>query len=116
MKYIKVPEPIVLRDPKTSQQGTSPDSVVSFRDFLYLQVLTDARWYEPKTRLVSLLRLQGKIDAATTSLDLEDADYAILKDIVERPAKGFMHPNPLLQAQLIAFDKAVLSASDEPSE
>jgi hypothetical protein len=113
MKVIQIPTPITLRDPKTGQLATNQEGVVSFRDYLYAQVLDDTRWYEPKTRLTSLIRVQTAIDSLkSTEMVLDDADWKILKEIVETPNKLKMSPNPLIQMQLLPFDDAINSAQD----
>lgn len=111
MKTIKVPRDIVLVDPIT---GASGDTLAFKNTAIYLW-LNDPR---ANSGPVSTARWSKVIDqfiACTpdSSIYLEDEDYNLLKNIVETPQAKYP---PLVARQVIAFDRAVIDATESPKE
>jgi hypothetical protein len=114
MRYVQIPQPIQLRD---RFRGTTGDTV-TFRDFALSLWLNDTRWEKPKTNLARLMKVYPQFGREPGNwIELEDQDWAILKNIIDVPAA---HPSgepvlyaPLIHLQLLDFEKAVLEAPVE---
>jgi hypothetical protein len=114
MRYFTIPQAIHLINPSTKQQIGTP---VTFRDHALGQWLSDRRWYQPMTRLARLVKVQHIFDAKENSkIALEDGDWEILKEIIQAPDMNIIAPNPMFQAQLLAFGDVVLNASEKSHE
>jgi hypothetical protein len=117
MKYITVPNPIRLHDPITGQPASNPELTLKTYGLQFW--FNDSRWQKPlsnMTRLVKVLdAFEGKI--AGEVIRLEDADYSVLKAIIESPTQDQALPLPLFMLQLQPFMDAVLeAASKDPHE
>jgi hypothetical protein len=121
MKVINVPADIVLKDPDTKERFRDARSgielpPISFRAFAIKVWLNDNRLAETRSELA---RYATVIEPAFASakpggvIRLEDADYAKLLPVVDRPAALATSYGPAFAAQLLPFTDAVVNASEE---
>jgi hypothetical protein len=111
MRYVTIPADVRVFDPKTEKE-----EFFSFKKYATLIWLDDVRWLTPKTRLANLLRVLSEFDKEPNDVaSLEDADWDILKKIIEEPGTGPSGPillRPTIQVQVgPPFEKAVLEAA-----
>ena len=115
MKTFMIPADIRLKNLNKPGE-TIPDELgglVTFRSHAYSRWLSDPRWFTPVTRLARLAKVQIMCEmSAGTDVKMEDADYEILLEIVKKPDTKLMAPNPLVEAQLLPFYKAVEEAKE----
>lgn len=115
MKYIKVLEPIVLKNlfdkdiVQTDEGGKKFASSMSFKNFL-LQRVGDQKLSADMESLETVVRLKKAIDSADTHVELETSDWKALLEVVKNPSSPY---NPLFAYCLLPFMKAVEQASDE---
>ncbi len=118
MHYVQIPHDIQVKDRKT---GTvTPLSFVTYANLIWLD---DTRWETPKANLARLMRVVAEIDRAAPGewMLLEDQDWLILKDIIEKPGMRGDVPTlltPLVQIQVgPTFEGAILDApTKDPRE
>ena len=113
MKYVTMPEPIQLVDPKTGVKAQE----ITLKEYAIQFWFDDARWLKPVSNIVRLQKVMVEFTAPRgTDMCFEDSDYAILKDIIANPAtnaQGFpVMPSPLMYLQLKSFPKLILAAKD----
>lgn len=114
MRYFQIPAAIELKHPST---GSTIGTPYPFKTHAHVQWLADRRWYTPITRLARIVGVQKVLEQPEGSAaELEDADWAILKEIIDAPTVTNLQPNPLVQVQLAAFDRAVLDAPTKRPE
>lgn len=120
MHYIIVPKPILFEDfdgtavPLTFRDGGSIAAGVPITIAMYLQyfVFHDTRLGESAKAAKAAKRIRKAFKLAKDSevIPLEDADWLVLKDIVEKPSQ----PQPgHLASQLSDFMEAIVNAKDE---
>lgn len=113
MRYVTMPTPIQLVDPKTGQ----PAQLITLREYATQFWFDDARWLKPVSNIIRLQKVMVEFTAPQgTDMCFEDSDYTILKDIIANPqmnAQGFpVMPSPLMYLQLKQFPELVLAAKD----
>lgn len=113
MHYFHTPSDIVVKD-----RLTGKTEALSFLRYAELIWFNDARWETPKTNLLRLVKVIAELEKKPGELaQLEDADWTILKTIIDQPAMGQNGPNllvPLVQIQVgPTFEGAILDASTE---
>lgn len=113
MHYLTIPQDIVVRD---RVNGTTEK--LSFLRYAEIIWLNDARWEMPKTNLLRLVKVIAEFEKKPGELVmLEDADWEIVKSIIDKPTMGQNGPNllvPLVQIQVgPTFEGVVLDASTE---
>jgi hypothetical protein len=108
MRYARVPKDVTLVDLITKKSGES----VSFFQYACFCWLDDPKWLTPKTNLARLQKILPEFQKPPGEwMQLEDADYKVLKEIVESPGRTY---NPLVHIQLSpAFDAPILGALTE---
>jgi hypothetical protein len=111
MRYVQVPHTIQLKNLITKEDGER----LTFRAYAYQLWLNDPRWESPKTNLLRLAKVMPEFEKLPGEwMELEDQDWAILKDIIVTPGTTAGNPNlfvPLVQVQVgPKFDGAVLDA------
>jgi hypothetical protein len=113
MKFIQVPNPIRLTDPITGQPAQNPE--LTFRTYGLQFWFNDSRWQKPISNMARLVKVLNAFESACIgeTIKLEDADYAILKTIIESPTPEQSLPLPLFMLQLQPFADAVLGAKDK---
>src|ERR1017187_3621043 len=100
----------------TPSRSLAPEAI-SFYRFAKLCWLDDSAWLTPKSNLAHLLSVMKAIDApAGEKAMLENADYEVLKKVVENPQlapngvpQHYLTPQVILQCS--AFESAVLEAT-----
>jgi hypothetical protein len=118
MMQFTIPPDIRLKDlNKPGEVIEGEKGLVSFRAHSYSRWLSDPRWYTPIIKLSRLAKVQIACEAEPgTVVTLEDQDYQALLDIVKAPEIKLMSPNPLVEAQLLPFYKAVENAREAVQE
>lgn len=118
MKYIEVPDTIALVNPETGE-SVEGQTFMSFRSYAYRVWLADKRGIdgnadttapEATERWAKVISAFAKAQAGGV-VALEDADYKVLKKIVETPS--LIIGNALIEVQLMPFVQAVLKATNE---
>lgn len=129
MRYIKVPEPIQLKNLVTGQpipeldeatRKIGPSAAKSFYDHAFFAWLADPRGGRDYVQMASWMKVIEKFrdgkEHGKTLLALEDEQWKRLKEIAEAPQVfygGQGQPNPLVDGQMLPFTKALLDASEE---
>jgi hypothetical protein len=112
MKTILVPAPVTLVDRITRETGRT----YSFHDWACMAWFNDVRWHQGEN-LARLVKIVNLFDQAVVGKPLlfEDADYAILAQIVQAPQipQQLQQP-PLVCIQFEAHKTAVLRAKEAP--
>lgn len=110
MRYITVPAPIQLVQPRTKEPFKEEPK--KFLDYAYEIWLNDTKGNSKGP--LKLRRWMKMVDAFDASAEpgsiiaLDDEDWSVLKEVVEEPKVAYP---PLLACQLDAFAQAVLEAS-----
>jgi len=116
MRYFQIPETIQLTEPVTGEPiSAAMNGIVTFHAYAISWWLNSPRWSAP-VWLARLALLLPQFDKKPGEwVEIEDADYAHLLDIVRkadlRQDGSCNRPPPLFQLQLRAFEQAVLKAS-----
>jgi hypothetical protein len=116
MRYVTMPGPIQLVDPKSGQ----PAQAVTMKEYATQFWFDDPRWLKPILNITRLQKVMVEFTAPKgTDMVFEDSDFAILKDIIANPttnAQGYpIMPTPLMYLQLKSFPEAILAAKDVAS-
>ena len=107
-KEITVPSPIVPQDQLSGAVGNP----VTIREWAFLCWLPDPRWHRDLSRLIIVT---GEFNKKTgEKMFFEDADYALLEEIVRAPQCP--QQNPLLAIQMESFKHLILKAGSPPSQ
>ncbi len=111
MKYIKVPESVKLTNwygEEMKGQDGSP-AVISFREFI-LGRLMDPKLSKDMSTILRAFEIKTRAEKMSEYLMLEDADYALLSDVVSSPSPQAPY-NSLISHCLVPFFKAVTEAT-----
>lgn len=112
MRTIVVPEPIQLVDAVTGKAG----DIADFRTYAYKIWLNDPRWNDSISRRARLVLVCKEFDKRPgETIILEDSDYDVLKEIIEKPLRdqngNVFAYQPLAQIQVDEFVRLVLNAT-----
>lgn len=126
MKYSQVPTPIRIIgrtfDPSTGIAADMNGELVTLDSYSSNFWLNSTRWETPKANLARLVKVVAELRRAPLEwMAFEDADWAILTDIIKNPDTTVGQPRPvapppLIAIQLTAFDDAILNATDARPE
>lgn len=113
MKYAIVPSAVAVKNPHTGDV----DATVTLRMLAMRLWLDDQRWEKPRANLARLMKILPEFEKEPGQImNFEDADYAILRDIITKP---FVDQNggvklfqPLVQIQVKSLEDAILDATD----
>jgi hypothetical protein len=119
MKYFAIPDDVTIRNRYAEATGSAPgSSTFSFLRYATIAWLDDVRWLTPKSHMSNLVRVVREFEKKPGEIAcLEDADWNILSDIIQKPGalQNNQGPNllrPLVQIQVgPPFEEAVLQAS-----
>lgn len=101
MRYIKVPEPVALKNADRES--------IKFTEWMESIVLVDAKLGKTAKSLMATADILKKLEKTNGVLELTDAEWELLKPIVEEPSVGY---NPVVGVQLVGFIRAFLHATD----
>ncbi len=112
MKSFTVPKGIALHVPgepnKPIVTADGSPHVVTLGEWVSASVLNDARWIRDFAHVNAAFKISEQVTKEL--VQLEDADYAKLKDCVENPTNGFQGYHPAIFPQFIPFMQAILEA------
>lgn len=101
MRYISIPEDVPVT-------GISAHPVpVSFKTWLGETVLLDPKLGKTAKDLMMAADLLKRLESAEDVLELSDAEWSLVKDVVEEPSGGY---NTAVAIQLTCFLRAFLEA------
>lgn len=127
MRYIKVEEPVELRDTLGEPVLDAKGKVrkLSIHEFVLMQ-LQDKRFLESMDSILKGCRIAEIVrtarDQDSLEIALEEADWALLKQTVERPsggvdARGQPQPGYTMYAMsAVGFMKAIVGASEKSAK
>jgi hypothetical protein len=117
MKYFKRHPPISLHEP----DGTRVASILplSMEDYFNLHILNDKR-FSPAEGFKAVMaggRIQVALQGKSAEVALEDAEYEIVKAVIETPNQVAGNPlSPEMGRQYLPHPQAILSSSDRPAK
>lgn len=119
MRNIKVPKPIVLKNPVTDEDMLDEKGrprVVPFREFIMFVPLADPTWLSSIENVESGVKIAKLVKVFTEGLlPIEDGDFDKLKKTLEKPTTGQLAGfNPQVMGQLLEFFDAVREAEKAP--
>jgi len=106
MKYVKIPEDVVICDPATGE----PVRTISFKEWIRSTVLSDSYWGKSAQKVISAADLMRRVSIGDELWELNDAEYHDVKSVVEAPSNGYNVP---VAVQVVGFIDAVLNCSSE---
>lgn len=109
MKYVKIPDDVVLKDPSTGDDVRS----VSFKSWMRGTVLVDEYWGKSAAKVIAAADLSRRVDEANGTLTLGDEEYHDIKTVVDKPSAGY---NVAVAVQIVSFINAVLHPSPDAAE
>jgi hypothetical protein len=126
MRYAKIPEPIQLVDlvsgnpeqildpSNPRQENGTPNFIdrlpMTFAEFVMGTSLADPKFGRGYKQLISATKIHDAVRQANGVINLEDADWELLRDVVENPSSPY-HPTRAMQ--LVPFMRAIVEASGE---
>lgn len=111
MKYVKVPEAVVL----TGYNGEKGETI-QFRDFLQRSLLNDQKFGSSYELLRAARKIEEALAQANGYLQLEDADWQVLREIAQTPTAGNYQTSTVVARQLVPFLDAIVQAGDRKPE
>lgn len=118
IKYVTVPEPIMLHDPVTKEDlkdekgETKPQK---FSDFIG-KLLFNPMWAENYKNIKSAKAIDKAFSNGSGVVQLAEEDWKKLKDLVENPKSGYGY-HAAVMPQLLPFLDAIMDAKDSaPAE
>lgn len=106
MKYIKIPDDVVLRDPQTGDEVRT----ISFKEWMKATVLADAYWGKSASKVMAASDLMRRVQDEEDVLTLSDAEYQDVRNVVESPSSGYNVP---VAVQVVSFIESVLQPSSD---
>jgi hypothetical protein len=117
IKYVVVPEPILLRDPVTKEELKDEKGEVkpqTFSDFIG-KLLFNPMWAENYKNIKSAKAIDKAFSAVNGIVQLAEEDWKKLKDLVENPKGGYGY-HAAVMPQLLPFLDAIMEACDAAPE
>lgn len=106
MRYIRVPEPIDIKNPITGEAANR----VPFSQFV-TELLMDPRFSATAAAIEVTHHLHKAVKSAASHMAIESAHWELLRTVVEAPTGGYV---PGVGVQMRAFIRAILDAKEEP--
>lgn len=126
-RYIEIPGPITLRDPRTKEvlKDGDKEQIWDFGEFLN-KLMHNPKWAENYTNMRSQAAIEEAYEEGKASgiLELAEEDWIKLKDAAENPKTQFVSPlgpqvvpgyglHPTMSRQIIPLVRAVVDAKTE---
>lgn len=110
MKFIEIPPPIQIVDPKTGEPLPG-ETLLTFEAFMKETALEDGAFGMGDEALQAAENIEASLDKKPVNwLEVHEADYKYLAHAMKSPQPGW---KPALARQCRPFIKAILNAKDE---
>lgn len=117
IKYVTIPEPIMLHDPVTKEELKDEKGVAkpqTFSEFIG-KLLFNPMWAENYKNIKSAKAIDKAFSVSNGVAQLAEEDWKKLKELVENPKGGYGY-HAAVMPQLLPFLDAIMEAKDSGPE
>jgi len=114
IKYVTVPEPIMLHDPVTKEELKDEKGVAKpqkFSDFIG-KLLFNPMWAENYKNIKSAKVIDEAFSNGSEVVQLAEEDWKKLKELIENPKQTGYGYHAAVMPQLLPFLDAIMEAKD----
>jgi hypothetical protein len=109
MKTITIPSDIIIfnLDGSVATDKEGVPVTISFKSFVNSTLLIDPKFGKSMADIMSAVEMKQRVNAATTTLELDNADWERLNAVMNEPTSAY---NPVVVMQLYPFLTAIRDA------